>query len=186
MEFGKVHVKIKGLTPLLMNRLAPESLKRETRSRTQEYSTEEDARNSAYITVIDGKEQLYIPSYAIYSMLVQASGLYKSGKINLRSLLAGTIRIEPEKIPLGHCEYEIDERPVVIQRARILKARAKIPEWEAEFDIIYNKRVLTKDVINKIEAILEDAGTRLGLLDYRPQHKGWFGTFAVEQFDMVD
>jgi hypothetical protein len=185
LEFGKVQVKIRGLTPLMMNRLSPESLRRETRSTTKEYSSEEDARNSAYIATINGKEQLYIPSYAVYTMIVQTSGLYKSGKINLRSLLAGTIRVEPEKIPLGHCNYEIDERPVVIQRARVLKSRAKIPQWEAEFNIIYNKAVLTGDIIMKLQAILEDGGTRFGLLDYRPQHKGWFGTFTVENYEAI-
>jgi len=76
-------------------------------------------------------------------------------------------------------------RPVVIQKNRVLRARAKIPEWEAEFKIIYNKRVLTKEVVSKLKAILEDGGTRMGLLDYRPQHKGWFGTFTVERFEVV-
>jgi hypothetical protein len=33
---------------------------------------------------------------------------------------------------------------------------------------------------------LEDAGTRMGLLDYRPQHRGWFGTFVVESFTPVE
>jgi hypothetical protein len=189
VEFGKKHVKIKGLTPLLMNRLNPESLRKETKIRTTEYNTEIEAKNSAYITTIDEKEQLYIPNYAVYSMLVQASGLYKSGRISMRSLIAGTIRIEPEKILLGHCNYEIDERPVIIHgahEARVLHARAKIPEWKAEFDIIYNKQVLSSEVVEKIRLILEDAGTRLGLLDYRPQHKGWFGTFTVEEFNNLE
>jgi hypothetical protein len=67
----------------------------------------------------------------------------------------------------------------------VLKSRAKIPQWEAEFNIIYNKAVLTGDIIMKLQAILEDGGTRFGLLDYRPQHKGWFGTFTVENYEAV-
>lgn len=181
--YGKINVKIRGLTPLLMNRLNPESLKTKSRKRTKEYDPEEEARNSAYIAEIDGKEQLYIPGYAVYSMIIKTAGQYKSGKLYISALLAGTIRIEPEKIPLGHCNYEIDERPVVIQRNRVLKHRAKIPEWEATFTIVYD-RTLPQAVIKTLKTILEDGGRRMGLLDYRPQHKGWFGTFMVENFEV--
>ncbi len=182
--YGKIHVKIKGLTPLLMNKLNPESLKRQSRLKTQEYNIEEDAKNSAYIDEINGKKQLYIPGYAVYSMIINTAKQYRSRRTSLSSLLAGTIRIEPEKIPLGTDKYEIDVRPVVIQKNRVLKARAKIPNWEAEFDIIYNKRVLTENIVKTLKTILEDGGTRMGLLDYRPQHKGWFGTFTVEKFEV--
>lgn len=109
------------------------------------------------------------------------------GKVVFPSgILAGTIRVEPEFIPLGHCNYEVDARPVVIQRMRVIKARAKIPEWEISFQIVYNKRILTGEIVKTLETILDDAGTRMGLLDYRPQHKGWFGTFEVAKFEIVD
>lgn len=188
MNYGKIHVKIHGLSPLLMNRLNPESLKEKGPSMKERYIPEEEARNAAYITKVDGEEQLYIPSYAIYAMLVNASGAWKAkGKrAGLSSLLAGTIRIEPEKILMGHCNYEIDERPVIINRARVLAWRPKIPEWEAEFNIIYNKRHITPEIRDTLKLILDDGGTRLGLLDYRPQHKGWFGTFEVTKYEVTD
>jgi hypothetical protein len=186
-KFGRIHVKIRGLTPLLMNKLNPESLKRQSRRRLEDVDFEKQARESVYITVIDGKEQLYIPGYAVYSMIIHAATQYRSRRTSLANLLAGTIRIEPEEIPLGHCSYEIDVRPVNIQKSRVLKARAKIPKWEAEFDIVYN-RILGDDafVAETLRRILEDAGTRIGLLDYRPQHKGWFGTFEVVEFKTVE
>jgi len=186
-KYGRIHVKIRGLTPLLMNRLNPESLKKQSRMKTADIDFEQQARESAYITVIDGKEQLYIPGYAVYSMIIQTAKQYTSRKTNLANILAGTIRIEPEEIPLGHCNYEVDVRPVNIQKNRVLKARAKIPKWEAEFDIVYN-RILGDDafIAETLRKILEDAGTRVGLLDYRPQHKGWFGTFEVVEFKAVE
>jgi hypothetical protein len=184
-KYGRIHVKIRGLTPLLMNRLNPESLKRQSRMKTADINFEQQARESAYITVIDGKEQLYIPGYAVYSMIIQTAKQYTSRKTNLANILAGTIRIEPEEIPLGHCNYEVDVRPVNIQKNRVLKARPKIPKWEVEFDIIYNK-ILPETVITTLKQILEDGGTRVGLLDYRPQHKGWFGTFELVEFKVVE
>lgn len=180
--YKKIDVKIRGLTPLLMNRLNPESLKSKSRMRTKTYSTEKDAKNSAYMAEIDGKMQLYIPNQALYSMIINTAKQYRIRRTSLASLLAGTIRVEPEKVPLGTDEYVIDERAVVIQRQRVLKGRAKLPEWSASFQLVYNSKRLPDGIENTLKEILEDAGTRMGLLDYRPQHKGWFGTFAVESF----
>jgi hypothetical protein len=180
--YKKIDVKIRGLTPLLMNRLNPESLKSKSRMKMAQYSTEKDAEASAYMAEIGGKKQLYIPQEALYSMIIQTATQYRAKRISLSSLLAGTMRVEPEKIPLGTDKYEIDERAVVIQRQRVLKGRAKIPKWSAKFQIIYDSKRLPEGIEATLKEILEDAGTRMGLLDYRPQHRGWFGTFVVESF----
>jgi len=180
--YKKIDVEIRGLTPLLMNRLNPESLKSKTRMRMEQYSTAEDAKNSAYIAEIDGKRQLYIPQEALYSMIIGTAKQYKIRRMSLASLLAGTMRVEPEKVPLGTDKYEVDERAVVIQNQRVLKGRAKLPKWKAKFQLVYDSRRLPEGIEATLKEILEDAGSRMGLLDYRPQHKGWFGTFAVESF----
>jgi len=180
--YKKIDVHIRGLTPLLMNRLHPESLKSKTRMRMETYSTTDDAAKSAYMAEIDGKKQLYIPQEALYSMIINTAKQYRVRRISLSSLLAGTMHIEPEKVPLGTDKYEVDERAVVIQRQRVLKGRAKLPEWDAEFQIVYDAKRLPDGIEATLKEILEDAGTRMGLLDYRPQHKGWFGTFSVIHF----
>jgi len=180
--YKKIDVKIKGLTPLLMNRLNPDSLKSKSRMKMENYSTADDAAKSAYMAEIDGKKQLYIPQEALYSMIINTAKQYRVRRMSLSSLLAGTMRVEPEKIPLGTDKYEIDERAVVIQNQRVLKGRAKLPKWSAKFQIIYDSKRLPEGIETTLKEILEDAGTRMGLLDYRPQHRGWFGTFVVESF----
>ena len=184
--YKKIDVEIRGLTPLLMNRLNPDSLKSKTRMRMQDYSTVDDAAKSAYMAEIDGKKQLYIPQEALYSMIIGTAKQYKVRRMSLASLLAGTMRVEPEKVPLGTDKYEVDERAVVIQTQRVLKGRAKLPKWKAKFQLVYDSRRLPDGIDATLKEILEDAGTRMGLLDYRPQHKGWFGTFAVESFVPVE
>ena len=188
VKYGIVNVTIKGLTPLLMNRMNADDLKpKEGKRVTKEYIPEVEAKKAAYTAEINGKQQLYIPSYAVYSMMIRAAGSYKfpRSRSSLSTYLAGTIRVEPENIPLGTDKYEIDERPVVIQGARVLKWRPKIAEWSVTFQIVYNADALPASVIPQLETILTDGGTRLGLLDYRPQHKGWFGTFEVVKFEVV-
>jgi len=180
--YKKIDVKIRGLTPLLMNRLNPESLKTKSRMKMQEYSTVDDAAKSAYMAEIEGKKQLYIPQEALYSMIINTAKQYRVRRMSLSSLLAGTMRVEPEKVPLGTDKYEVDERAVVIQNQRVLKGRAKLPKWSAKFQIVYDSKRLPDGIEATLKEILEDAGTRMGLLDYRPQHRGWFGTFTVESF----
>ena len=187
MEVGKIHVKICGLPPgLLMNRLDPEDLRQSGPSTRTQYNPKDEAKKAAYVTTVDGKEQLYIPSRWIYSNIIKASKSYhpKGRRMSLSSLLAGTIRIEPEEILLGHCNYEIDERPVTIGYAKVLAWRPKIKEWEATFDIIYLKKHVTSEVARVLQEILEDGGIRFGIGDFRPEHKGPFGTFTVEQFEI--
>ena len=180
--FKKIDVRIRGLTPLLMNRLNPDSLRSKSRRRMEDYSTVDDAAKSAYMADINGKKQLYIPQEALYSMIIGTARQYKIRRMSLSSLLAGTMHIEPEKVPLGTDKYEVDERAVVIQNQRVLKGRAKLPKWSANFQIVYDGKRLPDGIEGTLKEILEDAGTRMGLLDYRPQHKGWFGTFEVESF----
>lgn len=182
--YKKIDVEIRGLTPLLMNRLNPESLKTKTRMKMENYSTTTDAANSAYMAEIDGKKQLYIPQECLYSMIINTAKQYKVRRMSLASLLAGTMRVEPEKVLLGTDKYEVDERAVVIQNQRVLKGRAKLPNWKAKFQLVYNSKRLPEGIDVTLKEILEDAGMRMGLLDYRPQHKGWFGTFAVESFTL--
>jgi hypothetical protein len=182
--YGKIRVKIRGLTPLLMNRPSPEKLKRGTTVKTQTFDPEVEARESAYIDVIDGKRQLYIPAEAVYGMILTAAKTYKTGRMVMSNLLAGAIRVEPEKIPLGTDKYEIDTRLVCVKGARVWRARAKVPSWEAEFYIIYDKELLDK-ALPGLRKIIEDGGRRVGLLDFRPQKKGWFGTFALEEFEVI-
>jgi len=132
----------------------------------------------------DTSNYFYIVRAINISSSLTETNTDKVGKFYLSSLLAGSIRVEPEEILLGHCNYKVDERPVVIRGSRVLRARAKIPEWTVQFTIIYNKN-LPEGTIELLKQILEDAGTRLGLLDYRPQHKGWFGTFTVENYEVA-
>lgn len=181
--YKTIDVEIKGMTPLLMNRLNPESLRAKSRMKTQQYSTITDAKNSAYMAIIDGKNQLYIPHEAVYSMMIRTAKGFRVRRITLSGLLAGTMRIEPEKIPLGTDKYEVDERAVVIVGQRVLKGRAKLPEWKVKFQIVINTRRLPQGIESTLQEVLEDAGIRMGLLDFRPQHLGWFGTFTVTKFE---
>jgi len=190
--FGKIEVKIKGMTPLLMHRIVEEELERRGRTSRKVPTHQEYADAHKYTTVIDGQEVMCILSQHIYSMVLEAAKGMKIGRSPAWKAFAGTIRIEPEFIPLKRDgeyikgdDYEIDIRAVVVQSSKILRARAKIPTpWEAEFVILYDKELHDEKSLEILKIILEQGGRRVGLMDYRPQHKGWFGTFVVDKFEV--
>jgi hypothetical protein len=185
--YGKIDVKIRGITPLLMNRLDVESLAIKIKPINRGYDAKAEARKSAYMTTIDGKEQLYVPCEAIYSMILGASQRFHDQKrTSIARILAGSIRVEPEKILLGTDKYEIDLRAVRNLNYRIPKARAKIPEWSLAFQIVYYKPIVNGVVLDHLENAIQEGGRLKGLLDYRPEHKGWFGTFELQEFKIQE
>jgi hypothetical protein len=177
----KVEVEIEGLTPLLMNRynIDAQLAKDKGRRISQTYDPDEEAEKAAYWSST-GKKVLVCPSEIIYSCILNASSFHKIGKRSAKTILAGSIRIEPAEISFGTSEYTVDTRAVVIQRSRVPKSRARLNEWKLKFNIIYNENQIPDP--QPIRTVLEEAGQRIGIMDYRPQKSGSFGTFKVTKF----
>lgn len=178
----KITVTIEGTTPLLMNRYNVEAeLQRQKGKRiTKTYDPTEEAEKSAYWSS-GKKKELIIPSEVLYASILNASSFHKIGKRSARSILAGSIRVEPMEISLDTNKYEIDTRPVVIQRARVLKSRARLDKWKATFEIVYSENLIADAQI--IETVLSEAGERIGIMDFRPQKGGPYGTFRIIKFE---
>lgn len=172
-----IKVEITGKTPLLMNNPQQMVRTKSVRKTTEERSLESDAEKTAYKTKTG---ELYVPSRCVFASIINSAKLFKTGKQNMSSLLAGTIRIEPLELLLGTKKYEIDAQRVVIQRQGIIKARACLPDWKISFDLIYDDTYVGDPLI--LKQIIQDAGNRIGLLDFRPQRKGNYGTFDVSKF----
>jgi hypothetical protein len=102
------------------------------------------------------------------------------GKKTYKDVINSGIAITPEDIPLiTDEEYEIDARPVVIQRSRIVRWRPRFNEWKLEFtiDIIDDENISA----SILKDILETAGKTKGIGDYRPR----FGRFMVTKFEEI-
>ncbi len=176
-----IKVEITGTTPLLMNKYNIEAeLERQKGKRiTKTYDPQEEAEKSAYWGA-GKKKELIVPSEVIYASILNASSFHKIGKRSAKSILAGSIRVEPMEISLGTNKYEIDTRPVVIQRARVLKSRARIDNWKVSFNIVYSEKLIADPQI--IRTVLEEAGERIGIMDFRPQRGGAYGCFKITKF----
>jgi hypothetical protein len=177
-----ITITIKGTTPLLMNKYNIESQLAQGKGRriTKTYDPEEEAELSAYWSTTSKKKELIIPANVIYAAILKASSFHKINRRSAKSILAGSIRIEPEEISLGTDQYKIDLRPVVIQRNRVPKARARLDEWSATFKIVYNEKLIGDPMI--IKTVLEEAGQRIGIMDFRPTNSGWYGCFSITEW----
>jgi hypothetical protein len=177
----EIRVELEGITPLLMN--SPKAMLEPTKAvknRLEKYNPEVEAEKATYRNEA-GK--LYVPSTAIKGTMINASSFKKSGKYAARSIIAGGVKVKETEIPISPQKYEIDLRTVVIQRQRVVKARPKFPVWKLNFTLVYNEEIIGD--VNLIRSILDDAGQRIGLLDFRPQKSGEFGQFKVTKFEVV-
>lgn len=176
----KVKVEIVGLTPLLMNN--PKSMLDDAKSitsQTEKRDLTTEAEKLAY-RIKDGT--LYIPAEAIKGSIVNAASYKKFGKYSAKPIVAGSVFIQPTEVSLGTKKYDLDVRTVVIQRkSRVVKARPTLKEWKAEFELTYNNEFISNGE-SLIKPILEEAGQRVGLLDFRPAKLGSFGMFKVSKW----
>ena len=73
-------------------------------------------------------------------------------------------------------ELYLDVRPVIVQRARVVRMRPTFKTgWELSFEIQVNDDEIQPELL---QDILTLAGRTVGIGDYRPK----FGRFAVIQY----
>lgn len=143
-------------------------------------SPEEDAEMGCY-RLEDGGFGL--PGVAFRSAIVKAAGQWKAKRQSMASILAHIeVKEEFAKLTTPDGEpiksYEIDRRRVVIQKQGVIRARPKFTPWAAQITIVYDEQLVPNPSI--ITDIATDAGRRIGVGDYRPERKGWFGRFSVK------
>jgi hypothetical protein len=144
-------------------------------------SPEEQAEYSAYRDP-DTKE-LYIPGIAIQRSFVGAATYSKGkGRGSLQKPVAACVTVDPERCGLGTKNYLIDSRPVVIAatKGRIVRHRPRLDNWTVKFEIEYDENLITE---TQLRRVVDDAGLRVGLLDFRPERKGPFGRFMVVDWE---
>lgn len=171
-----VKVSIKGKSPLLMHRYPMEPVKAMDKK-----PIEEQAEISAYRTP---EGVLYIPGQALWRCFVNGATYQKKGRMTLQKIAAACLMVDPEYLSLGVTEYEIDSRSAVnpTTGGRIMVHRPKLAEWSVSFDLTYDEDLLSEV---QVRQIVDDSGSLVGVLDYRPEKKGPFGRFFVTEWKVV-
>jgi len=186
-----VNLKIEGVTPLLVHKFSERAESEVTTnirgsSLGKERGTpKEQAESVAYR---NKEKRLYIPASNLYRSLIEAGKFHKNGKKTVttqkNSLVpAGVSLIGNEDLPLTPQDYEVDSRPVVIPSTggRIMRHRPRWDKWSLSFSIIINEEIFTETFVRQL---VDDAGQKIGLGDFRPDRKGLFGQFRVVHWNV--
>lgn len=191
-----VKVKIDGTTPLIMNMFSDAAALKAsggTRSAiaTTDRGTPEEIAESKIYRDLDGKP--CIPQPNLLRGLVDGGQFHKAGKKQITtqksSLLYACLDIEGATVRLttiagGEPRWEVDTRPVKIPATggRILCHRPIWYDWSLSFVLDVDIEIISVALLRQI---VDDAGKRIGLGDFRPATKGPFGRFTVVLWQQV-
>jgi hypothetical protein len=168
-----VSVEIKGLSPLLMHAFPMVPIEA-----LEKKPAEDQAELVAYRDPVT--KGLYVPATAIQRCLINGATYSKGkGRGSLQKNAAACLLIGPEeRLPLGVDTYTVDARPIVVPatKGRVMRYRPRLDTWALTFTIDYDENLLTEAQVRRI---VDDSGSRVGLLDFRPEKKGPFGRFVV-------
>lgn len=187
----RIRVEIEGTTPILMNRFTDENAQAVSGGTTTTFAPSgskgtprEQATKKLYT---DEKGVLHIPGPNLFRAVIDAGTFHKAGKSKVTtqksSLVPAAMGIIELTIPVlnpagGAVQWEVDSRAVVIPSTggRVMAHRPRIDRWKLAFTVEYDPTMFSPSLVR---ALIDDAGRRVGLGDFRPARKGPFGKFNV-------
>lgn len=186
----RIKVTIEGITPLLMNRFTEASEVSVSGGHSPTLkgtrgTPREQAEKKAYM---DNEGNLYVPGPNIFSCLVMAGAFHKAGRVKVTtqksSLIPAGVAVEELVCSLNTKKWECDSRSVVIPSTggRIMCHRPRLDEWQTTFTLNVDESMFAPTFVR---LLVDDAGKKVGLGDYRPQRKGPFGRFVVSNWSPI-
>jgi len=183
MEPEIISFRIVGLSPLLQNN--PEKFigvpdKEPGLTGKKKYDDKEEAELRVYKDK-DGNFIQLAESF-LRSMKEAAKGR-KFGKQFATRLVQGSVFLaEPNCLILDGKgkrakKYIINKRPVVVNKARILRCRPEWHPWEVDLALEIDSVLIGRE---QVKELLSLAGRIVGVGDYRPQKGGGYGRFFVK------
>lgn len=180
-------VGIRGVKPLLMH---------STRSMTESPKMPRGGHlppkdEAELATYRNKKGEIVIPGDSLLGAIKAAATDFKvrgKGKTTFKKFVDSGLEIDRDAV-LTPQEYEIDSRPVVVSRSRIIRSRPRFDEWETTFDITVLDPDTWLDPFDEeysgggnLRDIIDAAGRFKGIGDFRPR----FGRFEISSFALVE
>ncbi len=183
-----IEVEIRGTSPLLIHRFSEDSeqAKSSRRMKVSDRDPREEATKCCYIAP-DGT--YYFSAFSIPGAMGNAGANHKmrGSRKSLRFVVPSAVRVTSEAITIlngnGPAKtFEVDARPVTIPatKGRIMRYRPRFDSWGAQFTLTLDDNSLS---IEDAHALLVEAGTYIGIGDFRPEKRGPFGCFRVTKFE---
>ena len=180
---------IQGIAPLLLHKYSVNA-EQEVQSNTRRVHLRQmlprDAAEAVAYRLPDG--QLYLPSEALHRSIAEAAAEFKQRGMrkSLKYIVPAAVTIADSVLTFKPKikDFEVDARPVVIPatKGRVMRYRPRLEQWAIETQLDVDDEILDPDTCL---AIIEVAGRRQGVGDYRPARMGPFGRFAVVDWTLL-
>lgn len=183
-----ITVEIQGESPLLCNRFTDEAQEKVARGTSavtaagSKGTPRERAEKTLYIGA-DGKPM--IPGPNLYRAIIDAGRFHKAGKEKITTQKSSLVPagiwlrdIECRLVNPDQKTWEVDARRVVnpATSGAMMAYRARFDSWRLRFSLDVDDAMFAEQVVR---ALVDDAGQKIGLGDFRPSRKGPFGRFKV-------
>lgn len=193
MSLLNIDITISGLTPLLMHsftdndQIAASNGMRASSAAADRGEVLEQAAAHLYMSA-DGKT-IIMPQPNIFSCIVSAGRFFKNGKSKITtmktSLIPACVFFTETEFPLVHDGWSVDTRAVRIPSTggRIQRHRPIFHKWGLSFDVQLDTDEMSEKLFRQI---VDAAGNKVGLCDFRPETKGPFGRWRVDEWKVRD
>ena len=183
-----IQITIAGITPLLCNKFTDEAMMSATNGNSSALngdkgSPREQAEEKLYI---GRNKKPMIPNPNIFRCIIDAGKYFKNGKSKVTTLKSSIIPacvsiLEPE-IQIKHKDpWRVDTRAVrnPATGGRFATHRPMFDDWQLTFTAELDDELMAANLFREI---VDAAGKRIGLGDFRPDCKGPFGKFVVTKW----
>jgi hypothetical protein len=188
-----IKIKIVGVSPLLCNRFTDEAAEAATNGSRGSSAAADRGTPTEQADVKlyrSSAGELVIPQPNILRSLIDGGMFHKIGKKQVttkaESMLYGALDIEQLEVPIEHTQpWSVDSRAVVnpSTKGRRLCYRPKFFDWSLTFELSVDTSMIGAKLVR---LIIDDAGKRIGLGDFRPQRKGPFGRYRVDLWEEIE
>lgn len=182
-------IEIEGVTPLLMAKFTDEAQQKATAGSGSSITSgnygepREQAERYLYL---DDEGRPAIPQPNLYRCVIDGGSFFKSGRSKITtqksSLIPTCFFIDGTMFPVDPPDWEVDTRPVRIPATggRILRYRPCFNKWRLAFEATLDESVFDEKLMRQI---IDAAGAKIGLGDFRPACKGPYGRFVVTRWE---
>lgn len=186
----RVLATLGGISPLLMNPMPDEALEG-IRTKTSppkrlDWTREEEASTKLYR---DDDGCFGIPSLNLYACLVEAGRKVKAGKYQIStkesSILPSFLSIEEFFLRFkDDPEWVADMKAGRNEKKQVIAiVRPRFDSWEFDVTLEIDETEVNEETVR---TLVETAGKKVGLCDFRPACKGPFGRFAIVKWAKLD
>lgn len=185
----KLHFILDGASPVLLHNAASMSVAKTGLGRKTIPTPEEEAAASVYKFPDD---TLGFPAIGIRSCILSGAKGLRFGRMGAVGVLSGALDlmgdelfpfVDPNGEPIK--KYIIDIRRAMVQRQGIMRARPKVVlPWSMPcvFMLTLSSETDVKLFLERdFTQVISRAGQAVGMGDFRPEKKGWFGKFTIRK-----